>query len=320
MEEFIQKYLELNNYNYIKIENHGIINHIYNLYKYDIDERNTFKMEDSIIDLYYGVYYEIKKNYEQMKKYYLVAIEKGNVSAMNNLGFYYRDIEKDYERMKTYYLMAIENNHSGAMNNLGFYYEKIEKDYEQMKKYYIMAIEKGNKSAMYNLGLYYLEIEKDYEQMKKYYYMAIEKGHASTMFSFGLYYDDVEKDYNLMEKYCLMAIEKGHRIAMYKLEQFYKDNNDTLGLLQLYIKINDKTKISDILVNYCNQKIVDREINSILLQYLNCIDDHDLPVIFKLFKQLFNNQIDLLEAHFKYSENSLGYEEAKQDFLKQLSS
>jgi len=117
-----------------------------------------------------------------------------------------------------------------------------------------------------------------------------------------------------------MAIEKGHRNAMYQLEQFYKDNNDTLGLLQLYIKIDNKTKISDILVNYCNQKIIDREINSIFLQYLNCIDDHDLPVIFKLFMQLFNNQIDLLEAHFKYSENGLGYEEAKQDFLKQLSS
>jgi len=117
-----------------------------------------------------------------------------------------------------------------------------------------------------------------------------------------------------------MAIEKGHRNAIYQLEQFYKDNNDTLGLLQLYIKIDDKAKISDILVNYCNQKIINRKINSILLQYLNCIDDHDLPVIFKLFMQLFNNQIDLLEAHFKYSENGLGYEEAKQDFLKQLSS
>ena len=123
-----------------------------------------------------------------------------------------------------------------------------------------------------------------------------------------------------MKKYYLMAIEKGYRDSMYELEQFYKNNNNTLELLLLYIKIDDKTKISDILVNYCNQKIVDREINSILLQYLNCIDDHDLPVLFKLFKQLFNNQIDLLEAHFKYSENGLGYKEAKQDFLKQLSS
>jgi TPR repeat protein len=183
-----------------------------------------------------------------------------------------------------------------------------------------MAIEKGNVYAMYNLGLYYNEEEKDYEQMKKYYLMAIEKGYDDAIFNLGFYYEDVEKDYEQMKKYYFMAIEKGNQYAIWRLKQFYKDNNDTLGLLQLYIKIDNKTKISDILVNYCNQKIVDKEINSILLQYLNCIDDHDLPVIFKLFIQLFNNQIDLLEAHFKYSENSLGYEEAKQDFLKQLSS
>ena len=353
MEEFIKKYLELNNSNYIKIENHEIINHIYNLYKYDIDERNTFKMEDSIIDLYYGVYYEIKKDYDQMKKYYLISIEKGNVSAMYNLGFYYQNVEEDYDQMKKYYLMAIEKGNVSAMYNLGFYYEEIEndydqmkkyylvaiekgddeaifnlglyyddveKDYEQMKKYYLMAVEKGNKLAMNNLGLYYQAIKKDYKKMKKYYLMAIEKGSKTSMNNLGSYYQKIEKDYEQMKKYYLMAIEKGDNNAIYQLELFYKYNNDTLGLLQLYIKIDNKTKISDILVNYCNQKIINKEINSILLQYLNCINDHDLPIIFKLFIQLFNNQIDLLEAHFKYSENGLGYEEAKQDFLKQLSS
>jgi TPR repeat protein len=287
MEEFIQNYLESNNCKYIKIGNHQIINHIYNLYKYGIDERDTFEKEDSIIDLYYGEYYKIKKDYEQMKKYYLIAIGKGNDIAMNNLGLHYYIVKKDYEQMKKNLLMAIEKGNSNAMYNLGYYCQNIEKDYDQMKKYYLMAIEKGDCDAMLVLGYHYRNIEKDYDQMKKYYLMAIEKGHCN---------------------------------AMYHLEQFYKDSNDTLGLLQLYIKIDDKAKISDILVNYCNQKIVDREINSILLQYLNCIDDHDLPVIFKLFKQLFDNQIDLLEAHFKYSENGLGYEEAKQDFLKQLSS
>jgi len=230
MEKFIQNYLELNKYNYIKIENHEIINHIYNLYKYGIDERDTFKMEDSIIDLYYGVYYRIKKDYDQMNKYYLIAIEKNNAIAMNNLGFHYQIVEKDYEQMKKYYFMAIEKGNTKAMNNLGFYYGNIEKDYERMKKYYRMAIEKGNKNAFFHL------------------------------------------------------------------EQFHKDSDDTLELLRLYIKIDNKTKISDILVNYCNQKIINKEINSILLQYLSCIDDHDLPVLFKLFKQLFNNQIDLLSS------------------------
>jgi hypothetical protein len=206
------------------------------------------------------------------------------------------------------------------MYNLGSHYQYIEKDYEQMKKYYLMAIEKESDTAMYNLGSHYQYIEKDYEQMKKYYLMAIEKGHSVALYNLGYYYQEIEKDYEQMKKYYLMAIDNGDIYTSNRLEHFYKDNNDTLGLLQLYIKMDDKAKISDILVSYCNQKIVDRGINSMLLQYLNCIDDHGLPVIFKLFKQLFNNQIDLLEAHFKYSENGLGYEEAKQDFLKQLSS
>jgi hypothetical protein len=85
MEEFIQSYLESDNHGYVKIENREIIIHIYNLYKYGVDERDTFKMEDSIIDLHYGVYYEIKKDYEQMKKYYLIAIGKGNDDAMYDL-------------------------------------------------------------------------------------------------------------------------------------------------------------------------------------------------------------------------------------------
>jgi len=39
---------------------------------------------------------------------------------MYNLGCYYHeDIEKDYDSMKKYYLMAIELNNAEAMNNLG---------------------------------------------------------------------------------------------------------------------------------------------------------------------------------------------------------
>jgi TPR repeat protein len=40
---------------------------------------------------------------------------------MNNLGYYYQFIEKDYELMKKYYLIAIDKGHSNAMNNLGYY-------------------------------------------------------------------------------------------------------------------------------------------------------------------------------------------------------
>jgi tetratricopeptide (TPR) repeat protein len=49
---------------------------------------------------------------------------------MNNLAFYY-EIIKDYDNMKKYYLMATELNNFKAINNLANYYEKI-KDYDNM--------------------------------------------------------------------------------------------------------------------------------------------------------------------------------------------
>ena len=58
-----------------------------------------------------------------------------------------------------------------------------------------------------------------------------------------------------MKKYYLVAIEKGNCDAIFQLEYFHKDNYDNLGLLHLYVEMDDKPKISDILVNYCNQKI-----------------------------------------------------------------
>ena len=46
-------------------------------------------------------YYK-SKNYDEMKKYFLMAIDKGNLFAMNNLGLYYKYYEKNYDLMKKY--------------------------------------------------------------------------------------------------------------------------------------------------------------------------------------------------------------------------
>ena len=125
---------------------------------------------------YIGMYYQLVKNYPQMKRYYLMAIDLGDSEAMLNLGLYYQDIEVDPELMKQYYLMVIEKGNSTAMNNLGYYYECTEVDPELMKMYYFMAIERGNSAAMFNLGHYYRYIEPIYKLMKRYYLMAIERG------------------------------------------------------------------------------------------------------------------------------------------------
>jgi TPR repeat protein len=47
-----------------------------------------------------------------MIKYYLIAIDKGNVEALPNLGSYYYNIEKNYNMMKKYYLTAIDKGNT----------------------------------------------------------------------------------------------------------------------------------------------------------------------------------------------------------------
>ena len=62
-----------------------------------------------------------------------MAIEKGNVYAMFNIGDYYETIEKNYDEAEKYYIMAIEKCNDKSMNNLGLYYETIEKKYNKAK-------------------------------------------------------------------------------------------------------------------------------------------------------------------------------------------
>ena len=45
-----------------------------------------------------------------MKKYYLMAIEKNNKKASNNLYVYYKDIEKNYDEMNKYFPFSININ------------------------------------------------------------------------------------------------------------------------------------------------------------------------------------------------------------------
>ena len=92
--------------------NEDEINIIYDLYKNNVKIYDE-KILNSNCLLFYGIYYKnIEKNYDLMKKYYLMTIEndKNNSDAMYDLGHYYQYIEKNYKLMKKYYLMAIEND------------------------------------------------------------------------------------------------------------------------------------------------------------------------------------------------------------------
>lgn len=48
--------------------------------------------------IYIGQHYTAKKNYEEMKKYYMMAIKLNNSTAMNNFGAYYHTAKINYEK------------------------------------------------------------------------------------------------------------------------------------------------------------------------------------------------------------------------------
>jgi len=248
MEEYIITKLNKYNSKCVKIENENSLEKIYNLFKSNIYEEPSTDVEY----LYYGVYYQYtEKNYDLMKKYYLMAIELNHSDAMNNLADYYEYTEKNYDLMKKYYLMAIELNHSDAMDNLAYYYNIVEKNYDLMKKYYLMAIELNHSDAMDNLAQYYQWTEKNYDLMKKYYLMAIELNDSNAMFNLAHYYEYTEKNYDLMKKYYLMAIELNHSNAMSSLDFYYQftEKNDQT-FVELY-------KYEDIFITLFNDKFKD---------------------------------------------------------------
>ena len=49
-------------------------------------------------------------------------------------GLYHSKVDKDYDQMKAYYLKAIELDHVESMFNLGHHYETVERNYSMMKR------------------------------------------------------------------------------------------------------------------------------------------------------------------------------------------
>ena len=220
MEQFIIDCVKSLDCTYIKINDESDILIIHDLLRYNIigDKYN------SIICLYYGLYYEnLIKDYDLMKKYYLMAINYNNIYAMNNLAHYYQFEEKHYDLAKKYYLMAINNNHGIAMYNLGCYYQDIEENHDLMKKYYLMAADSGDDDgdSLNNLGYYYQYTKKDYDLMKKYYLMSINDNNVNAIHNLAHYYQYVEINYDLMNKYYLMGAKNNNDICFLKCLKFY---------------------------------------------------------------------------------------------------
>jgi len=199
------------------------------------------KQQNEIVCFYLGYsYYEIG-NYAKAEQYYLIAVEKDNIKAANNLALLYQTQKQDYAKAEQYYLMAVAKGHVNAMTNLANLYKTQKQDYNKAEQYYLMAAEKGHAKAMFNLAYLYYKQKQDYDKAEQYYLMAIEKGNIEAMRNLALLYEIQKQDYDKAEQYYLMAIEKGNIEAVGNLATlYYHQKQDYAKAEQYYLMAVEK--------------------------------------------------------------------------------
>jgi len=186
-----------------------------------------------------GTIDRIQAVYSDAEKYYLSAIDKGQVGALYNLGNLYVN-QGNFEEAETQYLSAIGKGHIGALYNLGLLYASQGK-HAEAERQYLSAAEKGDMNAMYNLGLLYAN-QRKYAEAEKQYLSAIEKGHTGAMYNMGNLYAD-QGNFEEAEKQYLLAIEKGHAGAMYNLGNLYESQGKYLKAEKQYLPAIEKGHI-----------------------------------------------------------------------------
>jgi tetratricopeptide (TPR) repeat protein len=98
-----------------------------------IQDKNEEKTDKNGVRLFLGNFYKKYQNYELMKKYYKMSVNKNNIYAMFRLGYYYEQIEKNYKLMKKYYEMS---KYKYSYLRLGYYYKNIENNITLYNEYF----------------------------------------------------------------------------------------------------------------------------------------------------------------------------------------
>ena len=187
--------------------------------------------------------YLVINNYDKMKHYALLAFTKFNCAkGLHNIGFYYQTIEKDYNKMKKYYLMAIKNKYFCSLYNLAIFYEHTNKNFNNMIKYYKLACDNGCITSMFRLAVSYYII-KDYTNMEFYCKKAINLvNHADAWFLYGIYYYNIKKNTQIGIEMLKKAANFGCHRANLQLGLFAYKNTEYNEMF-IYYKISLLNKI-----------------------------------------------------------------------------
>jgi len=153
------------------------------------------------------------KNYDLVIPLWEKLAQKGNSWAMRNLGLIY-EVKKDNDKAKEWYLKAIKNNNGVAAEDLA----KIDK--ENARKYYEKAAQLGYPIGLFWEGVYAELYDKNQTKAMSYYQQAADLGSAVAFYKIGEKYYDA-KDYTKAFPYLKKAVAKGSFSSMHKMGMLY---------------------------------------------------------------------------------------------------
>ena len=233
-------------------------------YNYEEEILKLFNStDDSVIDTYkqkmldsnpinhvmlywIGNYYKSINHLKDAVKYWQLASEHKNISAMCSLASHYESKGKNNLVIK-YYLMAFENGYIYALMLLAEFYRDIGNN-QKMTKYFFMAFQNGELDGLIQLADFHRD-ENNYKLMIHYLITVINceiitnnvnnnsiiSAKCEALCRLGNHYRFAEKNYNLMKEYYLIAIETYENpYAMTLLGEYYENIEINYNLMLKY--------------------------------------------------------------------------------------
>lgn len=259
----------------------------------------------------------LHSNYDDCLDYFHIAVEKNNHHAMYELGWYYDDFfENKYSLFlaEKYYKMAEEYGNVSAVSRLGTIYLGSEKYYNKGIRYLDKAHKLGNRYCSYELGMEYME--KDDEEKMLYYLSFVLEDENNDMYDHAVgnlicFYNS-KKDFNKVIDFAYLDWVKNKKVKnFFPIQKEMRKLVDLSKLLDISVKINDFKEFSsrDIFDYFANDKMIDEIYPYIKDLSITNIKKNKLIMI---YKEKYKNLIEIMDF------NSVLQDDIKEYIIGQL--
>ena len=232
-------------------QNYAITLKFYEETAYNTNLKNSYSIHFLAYMYSHGL--GVEKNYNKAYELYMMAIKKGNLQSLMNIGFLEaRGVGFDFKKIIDMCNREIENNDIGAYNKLGYMHEfgyGMEINHVEAIRLYEIGVEKGHTQSLYMLARILENNSKhkcNYVKVLQLYKAAIKKDHLGSLICLANMYKD---RYNIKQngakaiKLFEIAIEKGSIVEIdyvashYIIGKFVPQNYDkAIKLYNLKIK------------------------------------------------------------------------------------